>query len=135
MATYGPDDVVVRYDNSSGSLVDMTQHVISIDGLDIEALFDDQARSFGDVWSDQQPIGVKQWQPVTIEGLYDDTATTGPDAIFNSVGSIRTLELTYGGTKKTTVETYIKNYRRLPNIDRLTHYQVVIQPFGAPTEA
>lgn len=135
MATYGPDDIAVRFDaTDGGALQSMTQHVTEIDVLDIEAMFDQNTRSYGDVWSDQAYIGVRRWNPITLRGVYDDTATTGPNATFNSVGSQRTLELTWGGSKTTTVETLILNYRRIPQIDGMTRYEVVLQPIGAPTE-
>ena len=136
MATYGPADLAIEFDaTDGGALQAMTQHSVEMDPLDIEALFDDKVRSFGDTYSDQAYIGVRKWNPIKINGLYDDTATTGPNATYNSVGSTRTLKITWGGTKTTTVECLIMNYRRIPNIDGKTHYEVVLQPIGAPTEA
>lgn len=136
MATYGPDDLAIRFDaTTGGALQAMTQHITEMDVLDIEALFDQNTRSYGDQWSDQSYIGVRQWQPITLRGVYEDTAVSGPNATFNDVGAQRTLEITWGGTKVTTVESLILNFRRIPMIDGMLRYEVVLQPIGAPTEA
>lgn len=136
MANYGPDDLVVEIDiTDGGALTNITQQVQEIDGIDIESIME-MVRSFGDTWDEQAPIGVKRLQPITIGGLYDDTASTGTNAIFTSAHTVsRTFAVTYGSTKKSTVEVFIQNYRRIPQRDGLTRYEAVLLPTGAVTEA
>lgn len=135
MAKYGSGAVVIEFDNSSGTLVNMTQHVLELGGIDVQAVLEEDAHTFGDTWREVLATGVKRAEPITIGGFYDDTATTGPDAIFNSVGSERTLKVTHGGTKTTSVEAVIQSYRRRPQRNQLTRYEVSVIPTGAVTES
>lgn len=135
MARYGSDDVTVNFDNSGGTPVDMSQYVQEINGVDIEAMLE-EAHSFGDSWVEQAYTGLRRVGDITLGGFYDDTSTTGPDAIFNSPGGgPRTLQIVYGSTKSTSVETIIKSYRRTLSRGTLHKYEVVLTPTGAVTEA
>lgn len=114
----------------------MTQYVQELGGVDIEAMLA-ESHSFGDAWVEAYWTGIRKMAEITVKGFYDDAASTGPDVIFNAVGNAnatRTLKVTWGSTKTTSVETYIKNYRRLPKRDELTGYEAVLVPTGAPTE-
>lgn len=135
MAKYGGDVLKIEFDNASGTLVDMTQHVLEFNGIDVEAILE-EAHTFGDAWVEQLFTGLRKANEITLRGFYDDTASTGPDAIFNAVGNTttRTLKVTWGGTKTTSVECIIKNYRRLPTRGEMTKYEVVLAPTGAVTE-
>jgi hypothetical protein len=131
---YGSKDLVIEFDNSSGTLVDITQHVTAINGVNIEALLE-EGTTYGDSWVEQLFTGVKQLADITVDGFYDDTATTGPHALFNDLGATRTFKVTWGGSKTTSVETIIRNYNRNPVRKELTKYQVTLAPTGAVTEA
>lgn len=135
MAKYGSDVIVVEFDNAGGTLVNMSQHVLEINGIDVEAVTE-ESHSFGDAWLEELATGLKKVAPLTLKGIYDDTATTGPDAMFNAIGNTttRTIKITLGGTKTVSVETIIKNYRRVPSRGELTKYEVVLRPTGAVTE-
>ena len=139
MAKYGSSSVVIQFDASDGgALQNMSQHVQSINGVSVEKLTE-ESHTFGDAWFEALQTGISRLSTIVLEGLYDDTATTGPDAIFNIAAIVhaatRTLEVTYGGTKKTTVETWIQKYERMPARGALTRFRVTLQPTGAPTEA
>ena len=104
MANYGQSSVVVAFDNSGGTPVTMTTYVQEINGISVEALLE-QSDSFGDSWVEMLPVGVRKVSgDITLGGFYDDTATTGPDAIFNAPAATaatasRTLTITFGGSK------------------------------------
>ncbi|HXH05852.1 MAG TPA: hypothetical protein VNI83_04605 [Vicinamibacterales bacterium] len=139
MAKYGSSSIVIEFDNAGGTLVNVTQYVTTINGIDVEALMEEGTHPFGASWEEAIPSGVRRMNEITLGGLYDDTATTGPDAIFNAVASsptvaTRTLRITWGGTKTTSVECYIKNYRRTPTRNEVTKFEVVLRPVGAVTE-
>ena len=36
MANYGPADITIEYDNSGGTLVDISAHVLTINDVDVE---------------------------------------------------------------------------------------------------
>lgn len=138
MAKYGSKDLVIKVDNSAGTLVDLTQYIDTINEVNVGARLQD-ATTFGDQWVEQIFTGLREAQPVTIEGFYDDTATSGPDAVLYgggaALGQVRTLEITWGGTKTTTVETVITNYVRRATRGELTRFTCTLTPTGAVTEA
>lgn len=136
MAKYSSKDVVIEFDNSSGVLQNMTQYILSINGVSIEALLE-QSHSFGDSWEEHFSTGIKRIGEVVLGGMYDDTATTGPDAIFNAPGNTtdRTFKITWGGTRTTTFETVIRRYERQPQRGQMSMFEVALQPTGAATEA
>ena len=140
MANYGQPNVVVAFDRADGSTVEtITQYVQEINGIDVEAILE-QSDSFGDSWFESLATGMRKMSPVTLGGLYDDTATTGPDALFNAPASgpsttVRTLTITFGGSKTVSVNCLIQKYTRMLSRGKLHRYQVVLQPTGAVTEA
>ena len=139
MAKYGPNSLTVNYDNSSGTPVDMTQYVLTINDVQVEAIME-ESHSFGDSWFESLATGIRRVNPVEMSGFYDDTATTGPDAIWNAVASgpsvtLRTLQVVWGASKSISVETLIAMYGRQATRNVLTKYSVRLQPSGAATEA
>jgi hypothetical protein len=139
MAKYGPASLKVEYDNSGGTLVDISQHVLEINDVSVENLME-MTRTFGDSWDESLPIGVGKMSDVTISGVYDDTASTAPDALFaNRIPELpgantRTLKLTWGGTKTTSVETVLMKYDRTADRTALTKWSATLRPTGAVTE-
>lgn len=136
MAKYSSADVVVKVDGSDGgALVNITQYVDSINGVKINRPTQD-SHTFGDAWVEKLLTGIRSADDLTLEGFYDDTATTGPDAIFNPAThtQTRTVEITWGGTKTTTFEAWIVSYERKPTRGELTRFSVTLQPTGAVTD-
>lgn len=137
MAKYGPDDVVVEFDNAGGTLVDITQYVLSIGGIKKGAVLED-SRTFGDAWGEVLDTGVRTLQPIQIGMFYDDVATVGPNALFggnSDLGRTGTLKVTYGSTKTTSVEAVITDVERLLDRGALHKMNVLVTPTGQPTEA
>lgn len=134
MAKYGSNSLVIEVDNSAGTLVNLSNYIDTINDVNVEALLQ-ESTAFGDSWVENLFTGIKKMDPVTIEGFYDDTATTGPDAILNSLGDTRTLKITWGGSKTTTVETIITKYPRKAVRGELTRFSCELTPTGAVTEA
>jgi hypothetical protein len=81
MANYGPASLKIEYDNSGGSPVDITAYVLSINSIDVEQVLE-EVRPFGASWDTFLPIGIGKVAPVELSGLFDDTAVSGPDALF-----------------------------------------------------
>lgn len=139
MAKYGSDQLKVEIDGSDGgSLTDISQYVLGINGVTIEKLTE-ESHTFGDAWFEALQTGLKRMEDVDLDLFYDDTASTGPDAILNIASvthaATRTLKITYGGTKTTTVETWITKYQRLPKRGELTKAKATLKPTGSVTEA
>jgi hypothetical protein len=136
MAKYGSADLVFKIDVSDGgALQDMSQHVDTVNGFKVSRLTQ-ESHTFGDSWVEHLFAGVRQANDLTIEGFYDDTVTTGPDAVLNGTHTVtRTVEITYGSTKKSTFEAWIVDYERKPTRGELTRYTATLRPSGAVTEA
>lgn len=139
MANSTPAGMIVQYDNSGGSLVDITQYVLTLNDIDIESV-NEEVHTLGDAWEESKPIGVGRMAPVEIGGLYDDIATVGPDALFANrapetpATATRTLTITWRSGKTTSVETYLLAYKRTADKNALTKYMARLQPTGAVTE-
>src|SRR5688572_31875270 len=100
----------------------------------------EESHAFGDSWFESLATGMKQMADVVLGGFYDDTATTGPDALFVTTASGpstsgTTLIITYGSTKTTSVSTFIVKYRRTLALGKLHGFEVTLRPTGAVTEA
>ena len=136
MAKYGSDVFKTEIDaTDGGALQDMSQHVDTINGVNIERLMQ-ESHTFGDSWVEHLYTGIRQAQDITLEGFYDDTASTGPDATFNGTHAVtRSVQLTYGGSKTSSFEAWIVGDERLAARGELQRYRVVLRPTGAVTEA
>ncbi|MEE3331965.1 MAG: hypothetical protein VX246_13955 [Myxococcota bacterium] len=139
MAKFGSNSLIVAVDNSSGSVVTMTSYITSINAIEVEAILT-ESHSFGDAWFEQLATGVRKASDLVLGGLYDDTSTTGPDAIFNDVAdgpsdSTRTVTITFGGSKTCSFEAIISKYTRTATRNELTAFEVTLVPTGTVTEA
>lgn len=138
MAKYGPASITVEYDNSGGTPVDISQHVLTINDVDVEELLE-EVHSFGDDWEESLPIGIGRMAPITLGGIYDDAAD-GPDDLFadripeGPAANTRTLTITWGGSKTTSVETFLQMFKRQAARDGLTKFEVTLQPTADVTE-
>jgi hypothetical protein len=139
VANSNPSGIKIEYDNGSGTPVDISQHVLSINDVDVESITE-ETHAFGDSWEEHTPVGIARMPAIELSGLYDDTATTGPDALFagrapeTTVAVTRTLTVTWGGTKTTSVETFLASYKRSADRNGLTKYTARLQPTGAVSE-
>jgi hypothetical protein len=139
VAKYASPSVVIEIDDSGGTPVDISQHVLEMNGIEIETLLE-EGQTFGDSWFESFAVGIRKLADITLSGFYDDTALTGPDVLLNAVftaptTTTRTLKVTYGGGKSTAVEVIIYKYKRLPVRNGMTKYEVMLRPTGAVTEA
>ncbi len=141
MAKYGSQAIKVEFDNATGTLQNMSQYVTALNGFKINAETVDTTY-LGSTWLTKAAAGVKSVDDITLEGFYDDTATTGPDAIFSDVGNTnttgitRTLKITWDmptAAKTSSVECIIKSYERAPVKGELTKFTVVLEPTDAVT--
>lgn len=135
MTRYGYPDLVINFDNSGGTPVDMSAYIMDTPpSFDREAIIE-EITAAGDNDEAHAKVGLDKVNPITLGGAYDDTAVSGPDVIFNSIGDTRTLAVTWGSTKISTVECIIVNYTRIAARGELTKFTVTLQPTGDVTEA
>ncbi len=139
MAKYGSNSLAISIDDSAGAPVVFTQHVLSINEVEIEAILE-ESHSFGDAWFESLATGIRRMSDVVLEGFYDDAASTGPDVVLKDVTSgpsvaSRTLLITWGGTKTTSAEVLIHKYGRIASRGTIHKYRSTLRPTGAVTEA
>jgi hypothetical protein len=139
MANSTPAGIKVEYDNDVGSLVDISQFVLTINEISVESAFE-EVHSFGDEWEEWLPVGIGKSAQIELGGLYDDSVG-GPDDVFADrvpevpgVTPTRTLKITWVGTKTTTFETYLVAYKRQPDRNALTKWTATLQPTGSFVE-
>ncbi len=138
MAKYGSNSLVIEFDNAGGTPVDMSQYILEVNGMSVESMME-ESHTFGDSWREHLPTGLRQVGDLEWKGFFDDTATSGPDAIFNAPATgpsttSRTAKYTWGGTKTSSVETFIARYDRNPVRGQLTKFTVQLKTTGAVTE-
>jgi len=98
-----------------------------------------EATPFG-VVDEQFIIGViKKREPLVIEGFYDDTASSGPDAILN-IGKVthaatRSTVLTFASGKTITGEVWIEKYTRTVEVGAYHGFSASLRYTGTITEA
>ena len=130
MAKYGQNDFMISVGGT-----DMSSHVDTINGADIEALVQ-QTDGFGDTWMEQLYVGVRRMDPVVCEGFYDDVAN-GPSDVFSgsAIGSIVAVILTWGGAKTTSFNAVISSWGRNPGRGELHRFTATLTPTGVVVEA
>ena len=133
MPKYGSEDLTIKIDNDLGAAKDLSSYIDTINEFTVEALLQ-EGHAFGDAWVKQLFTGVKRGNALTVEGFYDDTATDGPDAILNAIGDTRGVEITWGGSKKSTFDAIITSYSRRPVRGDLTRFSCVLTPTGEVSE-
>lgn len=132
---YGSASWAVQYDDSpGGTLRTMTAHVLTLGGIKIEQLTEEN-NPFGQAYVSNTPVGVQKFNDVPVEGFFDTTATTGPHVVFGTPdsdpnGSTRTLTVTPGDSKSMTVETRLVDYEVIGSFGKLTRYRATIRQAG-----
>lgn len=135
MATYGFDDLTVKIDVTvGGALTSLNAYVTEVDAFGIEAVLED-SHTAGDSWVEKLFTGLKQANEFSIKGFYDDTASTGPDAMLVGIGEVRSFQFTWGGSKTSDFECIIQKYERMPARGENTKFSATLVPTGAVTEA
>jgi hypothetical protein len=95
----------------------------------------EELTAFGDEWQKHVSTGIKRADAITVGGFYDDTATDGPDARFNALGTEIDIVLTWGGSKTSTFSTIVQKYERLAKVGEMTRYVATLLPTGEVQEA
>lgn len=134
---HGSSEITVSYDDGpGGSLQVITSYVMTISGIKITSNMQ-KSTAFGDTIEKMLPTGLKIYAPITITGLFDDTATVGPHVVFlapdtSPQSSTRTLTIVIGNSKTWSGEGFLQSYEVLPKNGNLTEYvAVLVQNTGA----
>jgi hypothetical protein len=135
LATYAWNAFKVEVDSAvGGSLTDMSAYITEVGDIEVEALTQEVTPATTAAVAHLY-TGILEGKPLTIKGVYDDTASTGPNVVFVGVGGVRSVKITYGASKTTAFEAIIKSYKRGAKKGEMTAYEVTLLPTGTITEA
>lgn len=131
-------NTVVRVDASAGgTLVSITSYVKEIETVGRE--YDPLDDTHFDDTAERVIQGIERSQEFRIRGAFDDTATTGPDAIFGTaVGTLLSFEFnpigTASGRRKINMEVFVRSYKAgAPSPSGEVEYEVVFKQDNAAT--
>lgn len=137
MANYGWDDVRVRFGNHNDIWYDIHGYIDEQTIAKLKAAIEDW-RPKGSAWLLKRAVGTKEWDgDYELGGLYDDTATSGPDALFDNSGArlgglARYAESFDAGATWKMANVINMGYVEEPKSGGLTRFKVTLTPFGAP---
>ncbi len=133
---HGPAEVSVSLENAPGGTPkDIHNFILNgITAKDIARMM--QSDALGDVWEEHIPTGKKAAEPITLEGLWDTTATSGTHAIMKDVDDDpnddgRELVVTFGDSKTWTVDVRLTSYAVVASNDSVQKFIAELQPTGA----
>jgi len=132
---YGSASVAISYDDGpGGTLRAVTAHVLSIGGIKIEQISEENS-PFGQAYESNTPVGKQRFADVEIAGNWDTSATTGPHVVFGAPdsdpnGSTRTLTIVPGDSKSMTVETRLVSYEVVLTDGKLSGYKAMVKQAG-----
>jgi len=134
MAKYGSSSVAIYVASSGGTTYNVTSYVDTIGGQKITSITE-PTHTFGDSWEEATPVGLSRGEPFDIEGHYDDTATSGPHALFSAVDrgttdSTRSVIVGLGGSKFFSMTARLTGYETIATNGKLTRYRASFLPTG-----
>lgn len=134
---HGSSEATISYDDGPGGTPrTITSYVLTMGGVKITSTMQ-VSTAYGDSVMKKLPTGMTEIAPITIHGLWDDTATTGPHTVFLAPDDgpqdlQRTLAIVFGNSKTWTSEGYLESYEVLGKTGNLTEFEaVLIQNSGA----
>lgn len=139
MTKYASNSVVFKIDSADGgSLTDITAYLTSLNGIKVDRGMI-EANTLGTTAATYLCEPIKSYEPIEGAGFYDDTASTGPEAILN-IGRVthtvtRSFELTIGGTKVVSGECWITSWSTEIEANNYQRFAFTLQPTGTITEA
>ncbi len=131
---YGSASAAVTCDDHGGSPQTITSHVLTIGGLKITQITEENS-PFGVAYEKNTPTGKQKFGPVTLHGNWDTSATSGPHVMFSTMettpqDSTRTLVIAPGDSKTLTCEVYCTEYEVILTDGKLTGYTVQLMQAG-----
>jgi len=138
MAKFSSPDVIFKFDIADGgSLTDITTYITKIGDINITRPLV-ESTPFGTSTAEWLVSIFKKYEPITIGGFFDDTASSGPDAVFNIGRYVHAVTRSYEitlGTRKLSGEAWIVSYKRMFTSGEYTQWEAEIQSTGTVTEA
>lgn len=137
MAKYSSVDTIFEIDVADGGALSSGFSAAYLTGnIEVDFTKGDPIESTAhgaSAWTGLQGV-ISRMAPFTLEGFYDDTATTGPDAILNiqrvTHAVTRSFSLTLGTGEVITGECWITNYKVVSSVGTYHTFTATITPTG-----
>lgn len=133
---YGPASVTVSLEDAPGGTARNVHNFIlnGVSAKDMAEMVDTTA--LGDSWRERTPTGIKDGENITLEGIWDTTATTGTHAVFGTVDDGpqddgRELVIVFGDSKTWTRDVRLSEYEVLASTDNIQRFRAVLVPTGS----
>lgn len=137
MANYAWDDLILKFGLDTMLYHNISTYVDEQSSLKLKAMLEDWHPK-GQTWKGKKSVGTKEWDgDLELGGLYDDTATSGPHALFHgtagaNIGASGVVAETFDGTNWRGVNVIIQDYTEEPKQGGLTRFKVTLVPYGTP---
>ena len=133
---YGPADVTLTIeDGPGGTARNIENYVLSGLAVKIASLMT-ETTALGDSWQEHTPVGIRFMDPITLEMIWDTTASTGTHAIFLAVDDgpqddTREVVAVFGDSKTLTFDVRLVSQEVSASTDGVQTISVELQPSGA----
>ncbi len=127
--------------NANGSVISVSWNGTPLPTLPLSGVALNKSAELEDVtpYGTQDQVyaygGLRKRAPIKTVLLYDDTASTGENALFNgNEGTSGTLLLTWKSGKTSSMTAFIQSVETVGTVGKMTKQNVTFQPSGAITE-
>jgi len=138
MSKYGSPQVTITLDDSGGTPRIVTAFVLTMGALKITNKTQ-VSTAYGSTWEASLVTGLRAGSPITLGGIYDDTALVGTGAVMQVTdadavpGFTRTLSIGIGGGHTYLAEVIMADSSIVPKTGNLTDFTATLNPTGAVT--
>lgn len=138
MAKFNSEEAVFKLDDSGGVLRDLTAHLLEVNGLPAAGEMRDITK-LGDTVGHKFHRGIEN-VTFSIRGLFDDTATTGPNVVIRGLRTLTTSSsFEYGPSGGTTAkvkysgECFLTNFVEVARVGSMVEFTADFQVNGGVT--
>lgn len=137
MSKFGSSSIKIYITDSTGGSWDMTGWIDMLDPKKITAITE-PTMTFGDAWEEHTPTGISRGEPFNFEGHFDNTATSGPHAVFRTLsnattGTARDFVFGVGSVAYEHSTVLLTSYEVLASNGKLTRFRSNALPTGTVT--
>jgi hypothetical protein len=132
---YGPASVTVTLEDGPGGTARDISNAI-LNGVEVGIMARQvQIDGLGEVWERHCPTGKKGVDPITLEGTWDTTPTTGSHAVMKNVDDDpqddgREFIVDFGDSKTVTMDVRLQKYTILAQNQDIQRFRAELQPTG-----
>lgn len=129
---HGSSEITISYDDGPGGTPRaVTSYTLQMGSVKLSSDMQDST-AFGVAFEAMLPTGVQKIDQITLQGLWDDTATTGNHVVFiapdnSPQAATRTLAIVFGNARTWTSEGYLVSYEVVGKVKELTQFIAVLQ--------